>query len=98
VEQHAKSGAAPAEARRRPRRIFAANLLLVLASATPTLADDASTDPLGACGRAAAHAEAEWYLPAGLLAAIGTVESGRIDASGLHRRAWPWSINAEGWS
>ena len=61
----------------RPWRIFVANLLLVLAFATPTLADDASTDPLGACGRAAAHAEADWHLPAGLLAAIGTVESGR---------------------
>jgi hypothetical protein len=34
----------------------------------------------------------------GLLATIGTVESGRTDASSLHRRAWPWSINAEGWS
>jgi hypothetical protein len=96
VEQHAKSGAAPAEARRRPRRIFAANLLLVLASATPTLADDASTDPLGACGRAAAHAEAEWYLPAGLLAAIGTVESGRGGLGSTQRVAWPWSINAGG--
>jgi hypothetical protein len=57
-----------------------------------------TADLLLACDRAAARAERQWNLPAGLLAAIGTVESGRIDASGLHRRAWPWSINAEGWS
>lgn len=49
-----------------------------------------------ACDRAAEKAEREANLPPGLLAAIGTVESGRTDASGTHRRAWPWSINAEG--
>ena len=53
-------------------------------------------DPRLACDRAAARAERAWNVPPGLLAAIGTVESGRFD--GLHRRAWPWSINAEGWS
>lgn len=48
------------------------------------------------CDRAAAQAEHAGSLPTGLLAAIGTVESGRIDASSLSRRAWPWSINADG--
>lgn len=51
-----------------------------------------------ACDRAAAKAELEWHLPPGLLAAIGTVESGRVDAGDFHRRGWPWSINADGWS
>jgi hypothetical protein len=96
VELCVASGVAPAEVGRRPWRICAAILLLVLASATPTLAGDASIDPLGACGRAAAHAEAEWQLPAGLLAAIGTVESGRGGLGSTQRVAWPWSINAGG--
>jgi hypothetical protein len=63
---------------------------------SPALADDAFDYPLGACDRAASRAEADWHLPAGLLAAIGTIESGR---SGLGSRlpvAWPWSINAGG--
>ncbi len=54
-------------------------------------------DPHLACDRAAAQAERISSLPAGLLAAIGTVESGRADATGTYRRAWPWSINADGW-
>src|SRR5579859_6727652 len=49
-----------------------------------------------ACDRAAAQAEHTWNLPPGLLAAIGTVESGRIDPVALNRHAWPWSINADG--
>ena len=55
-------------------------------------------DPHLACDRAAAKAELEWHLPPGLLAAIGTVESGRLDVADAYRRGWPWSINAEGWS
>jgi hypothetical protein len=47
------------------------------------------------CAQAAAAAEAEASLPAGLLLAIGNVESGRIDASG-RRSPWPWTINAGG--
>lgn len=72
-------------------------LLLLRTTGGPT-AQTATVDPRLACDRAAARAERQWNVPAGLLAAIGAVESGRTDASGLHRRAWPWSINAEGWS
>jgi len=64
--------------------------------APPALGDDASNDPLRACDRAAAHAEAEWHLPAGLLAAIGIVESGRSGLGSALPVAWPWSINAGG--
>lgn len=39
------------------------------------------------------EAERSWGLPAGLLAAIGKVESGRPDAQG---GGWPWTINAAG--
>jgi hypothetical protein len=73
-------------------------MLLLLRTAGGTSAQSVTADPRLACDRAAARAERQWNLPAGLLAAIGTVESGRMDASGLYRRAWPWSINAEGWS
>lgn len=67
-------------------------LLTTVAAAVSELADD----PRMACDRAAVQAERIWNIPPGLLAAIGSVESGRSD--GLHRRGWPWSINAEGWS
>ena len=46
------------------------------------------------CAAAAAAAERQYGLPAGLLLAIGKVESGRATAQG--RMPWPWSINAEG--
>jgi hypothetical protein len=64
--------------------------------APPALSEDASNDPLRACDRAAARAEAEWHLPAGLLAAIGIVESGRGGLGSALPVAWPWSINASG--
>ena len=73
-------------------------VLLLLRTTGGATAQIVTADLRLACDRAAARAERQWNLPAGLLAAIGTVESGRMDASGLHRRAWPWSINAEGWS
>jgi hypothetical protein len=69
-----------------------------LLAAQPAEAQEGLNDPRLACDRAAAKAERDGNLPAGLLAAIGAVESGRVDANGLNRRAWPWSINAEGWS
>ena len=74
--------------------LICAVIIATLLSLTPAVADQ----PHLACDRAAARAERAWSLPAGLLAAIGTVESGRPDPAGSHRRAWPWSINAEGWS
>jgi hypothetical protein len=49
-----------------------------------------------ACGRAATRAEHDWHLPAGLLAAIGMVESGRRAPAGMFPIIWPWTINAEG--
>ncbi|HET7883583.1 MAG TPA: hypothetical protein VFL55_22040 [Acetobacteraceae bacterium] len=49
-----------------------------------------------ACDRAAKRAEAEWHLPAGLLSAIGVVESGRSGLGHLLPVVWPWTINAGG--
>ena len=48
----------------------------------------------GPCEEAAAAAERNAGLPAGLLAAIGQVESGRRDAGG--RSGWPWTVNIRG--
>jgi|ERR1700722_5139453 hypothetical protein len=77
----------------KPRLILAIVLLLLFAQRSVAQPIE---DERMACERAAAQAEHIWNLPPGLLAAIGTVESGRVDAGGLDRHAWPWSINADG--
>ena len=46
------------------------------------------------CDIAAAKAESDWNLPAGILSAVGTVESGRAGPAGT--APWPWTINAAG--
>lgn len=46
------------------------------------------------CDIAAAKAETDWNLPAGILSAVGAVESGRAGPAGT--AAWPWTINAAG--
>jgi len=48
------------------------------------------------CTEAIAAAERSGGTPAGLLAAIGRVESGRMDPATRGVRSWPWTINAEG--
>ena len=48
----------------------------------------------GSCAEEAARAERDWNLPPGLLAAIGVVESGRVEKG--HLAAWPFSLNAGG--
>ena len=52
----------------------------------------------GVCETAGAEAERRAGVPAGLLLAIGHIESGRADAASGETRSWPWSINAEGQS
>ena len=46
------------------------------------------------CDIAAAKAESDWNLPAGILSAVGSVESGRAGLAGT--APWPWTINAAG--
>ena len=48
------------------------------------------------CEQVAAAAEAANKLPAGLLKAIGRIESGRWDATRARTVPWPWAINAAG--
>lgn len=48
------------------------------------------------CSAAIATAERFGEIPFGLLAAIGRVESGRLDPAGGIVRPWPWTINIGG--
>lgn len=48
------------------------------------------------CRPALTAAEVRYGIPAGLLQAIGVVESGRRDERTGQREPWPWSINGEG--
>ena len=66
-------------------------LLAMLAAAAP-----AGADPAHLCRAAIAIAERERAIPAGLLQAIGRVESGRRDPGTGRFGPWPWTINAEG--
>ena len=56
------------------------------------IADAAATD----CASTAVEAERAWSIPAGLLLAIGRVESGRYDARSRTVAPWPWTVNAGG--
>ena len=48
------------------------------------------------CDAAATAMEQKYEIPAGLLRAIGQIESGRRDPATGRVSAWPWTINAEG--
>jgi Transglycosylase SLT domain len=48
------------------------------------------------CRAALAAAETRHAIPAGLLQAIGIVESGRPNEATGTRQPWPWTINVEG--
>jgi hypothetical protein len=69
-------------------------LLLLPAAAAATVRPDAA--PSALCRAAIAAAERAAGIPAGLLHAIGRVESGRRDPGTGTFGPWPWTINAEG--
>jgi hypothetical protein len=50
----------------------------------------------GVCEKAIAAASAGQQLPPGLLSAIATVESGRLDPRTGTVKPWPWTIDANG--
>jgi soluble lytic murein transglycosylase-like protein len=66
-------------------------LLPVSARATPPPAS-----PAQLCEAAISASEIEGRLPAGILAAIAVVESGRADEAAATSRPWPWTIDAAG--
>ncbi|MEI6161260.1 MAG: transglycosylase SLT domain-containing protein [Roseococcus sp.] len=72
-------------------------LLWTTLNAAPGLAQpSAGADPTLQCRAAIARAEQDAQIPAGLLQAIGRVESGRRNPETGTSGPWPWTINAEG--
>jgi hypothetical protein len=96
----------------RPSALLAGPAAALLAlAATPALATGdgggiggtsalsvASTPAAGpdTCAVVTRSAEISYGIPAGLMTAISTVESGRYDPALQANLAWPWTINAEG--
>lgn len=75
--------------------MFAIFLILPAVSAEAKKVPD-SADYTHSCRQAAAAAERKYRIPAGLLAAIAMVETGRTVPGSKARTAWPWTIHAEG--
>lgn len=65
-------------------------------AATPPAAPASAPSPIARCRAAIATAEREAGIPAGLLGAIGRVESGRTDPTTGESGPWPWTVNVEG--
>lgn len=59
-------------------------------------AQPAQAEPTQLCRAAIATAERQAAIPAGLMQAIGRVESGRRNPQTGAFGPWPWAINAEG--
>lgn len=77
-------------------RRFALALLLLGWPLTVTAAPPASLADDADCNAAIATAERSGDIPAGLLAAIGHVESGRPDPVSGAVHPWPWTIDVGG--
>ncbi len=73
--------------------MFCALPLSPLAAQTVQVPSRAVASPCELAGEAA---ERQYALPAGLLGAIGRVESGRWDAALGRTVPWPWAIDAAG--
>ncbi len=63
---------------------------------SPAAAAPGTSTPGTLCRAAISAAERAHAIPAGLLLAIGLVESGRTDPATGQRHPWPWAVNAEG--
>lgn len=60
------------------------------------LAGSAAADPSELCRNAAEDAARDSGVPAALVRAVMTAESGRADGKGGALRPWPWALNVEG--
>jgi len=76
-------------------RAFWASVAALVLGCNPASSQPAA-DPWGACAGAAAMAETEAGLPAGLLLAIGKIESGRVDPATGRLAPWPFAVNVSG--
>ncbi len=80
----------------RCRRLWASVAALMLGCHPGQAWPQPAADPWGSCAGAAALAESEAGLPAGLLLAIGKVESGRLDPATGRLAPWPFAVNVSG--
>jgi len=80
---------------RKPAR-WAGALVLALTVLFGTGAGAAALPDAALCRAAIAGIEPDSHLPAGLLMAIGTVESGRFDPATRVVGPWPWTIDVGG--
>lgn len=79
-----------------PRLALALFLLAALSPGKGRTQPLPGADPTLQCRAAIAQAEREASIPAGLLQAIGRVESGRRNPETGVAGPWPWTLNAEG--
>ena len=77
-------------------RPIALALLLLLWGSSAMAGEATEVGESADCPTAIATAERDGGIPAGLLTAIGHVESGRIDPVSGAVQSWPWTINAAG--
>ena len=75
---------------------FHVSLLVAAGMCASARAQPAAPDPWDACAPSAASAEQEGGIPAGLLLAIGKVESGRVNPGTGRVVPWPFALNIEG--
>ncbi len=86
----------------RPRTFLTLAVCCVLSGGPPGLVKPGTAfaeqhvPALSICETAGTAAERSYALPAGLLLAIGRVESGRWDDNLGRVVSWPWTINAAG--
>ena len=81
------AGAAP------PRDEYGKNLPVRLSPQAPA---PAAKPAIEECEAPILAAEKQYKIPTGLLLAISIVETGRPDPRTGEKKAWPWSVNANG--
>ncbi len=72
------------------------SLTLGLRGVDAPISTSAISDPWNICEREAIRRELADGLPRAIVAAVAMAESGRYNRAAHTRRAWPWTINAQG--
>lgn len=72
------------------------SLTLGLRGVAVPISTSAISDPWNICEREAIRRELADGLPRAIVAAVAMAESGRYNRAARTRRAWPWTINAQG--
>ena len=87
---------APGKAAAQPADMGTDMTTLGLRGVSVPISTSAMTDPWNVCEREAIRRELADGLPRAIVAAVAMAESGRYNRSARTRRAWPWTINAQG--